>query len=378
MKASNVRVLINATVTHLNTNENGSVFTDLEVSTIDGVRTQIRAKAAVLAASAIENARLLLASNRLISSGLGNQNDVVGRFLMDHPGARIGSFKAKDCNAVVDRFGFYGVRHRDRYHMYMHGLVPSAEIQAREHLMHCALYMLGEHAIDDPWDAIKRLLQRRYGDVTSDLLAIAKSPGLLAKGLAMRFLASYSVPQWAKDFVVNAAIRFNPNLVVREFQNRGVPHKLNALGVDAITEQAPDPDSRITLSPKTDKLGVPMARVNWLVNERARRSLLRVAQLLVQELTKAGLPTPALETWVREARSQDAPIIDMGHSAGTTRMSEEPKRGVVNSECEVHGVSNLYVAGGSIFPTSGHANPTLMIVALAIRLSDTIKTKLTR
>jgi choline dehydrogenase-like flavoprotein len=377
MKAPNVKVLINATVTHLNTNANGSVFTDLEVSTIDGARTQIRAKAAVLAASAIENARLLLVSNRLVSNGVGNQNDVVGRFLMDHPGARIGSFKAEDCDVVINRFGFYGVRSKDQYHMYMHGLVPSAEIQAHERLMHCALYMLGEHAIDDPWDAIKRLLQRKYGSATSDLLAVAKSPGLLAKGLAMRLLSSNSVPHWAKDAVVNTAIRFNPNLVVREFQNRGVPHKLNALAVDAITEQAPDPESRITLSAKTDKLGVPMARINWTVDEQARRSLLRIAQLLMQELSKAGLPTPTLEEWVREARTQNAPIIDMGHSAGTTRMSENPRRGVVNSECEVHGVSNLYVAGGSVFPTTGHANPTLMIVALAIKLSDTIKTRLT-
>ena len=70
---------------------------------------------------------------------------------------------------------------------------------------------------------------------------------------------------------------------------------------------------------------------------------------------------------------QDAVVIDTGHTAGTTRMSDDPKMGVVDSHCKVHGVAGLYVAGGSVFPTSGHANPTLMIVALAIRLADQIK-----
>jgi choline dehydrogenase-like flavoprotein len=80
-----------------------------------------------------------------------------------------------------------------------------------------------------------------------------------------------------------------------------------------------------------------------------------------------------LEGWIAEDRPQDGVIIDMGHTAGTTRMSDDPKLGVVNSNCRVHGVAGLYVAGASVFPTIGHANPTLMIVALAIRLADRIK-----
>jgi choline dehydrogenase-like flavoprotein len=54
-------------------------------------------------------------------------------------------------------------------------------------------------------------------------------------------------------------------------------------------------------------------------------------------------------------------------------MSQTPNSGVVDVNCQVHGVRGLYVAGGSVFPTSGHANPTLMILALAIRLADTLK-----
>jgi choline dehydrogenase-like flavoprotein len=87
---------------------------------------------------------------------------------------------------------------------------------------------------------------------------------------------------------------------------------------------------------------------------------------------------PLLEEWIAQGRLQDSVIIDMGHTAGTTRMSDNPRLGVVNSNCQVHGVTGLYVAGASVFPTSGHANPTLMIIALAIRLADRIKFDLSR
>jgi choline dehydrogenase-like flavoprotein len=371
--APNVRVLLNATVTRIDTTEAGSAFESLEVSTIDGVRSRVRAKAAVLAASAIENPRLLLNSNGVHPDGLGNQNDVVGRFLMDHLGARIGRFKAEDCHAVVERFGFYGVKHRGSARMYMHGLVPSKELEERERLLHCAVYMMEERAPDDPWDALKRLLRARSIEPISDLLAIASSPGLLAKGLGMRVLGGGAVPQWVKHFVVNAVVNQFPNFAAREFQSRGLPHKLAGLFIDGICEQRPDPESRITLSDKSDALGMPLARINWHIDDEAGQSLIRLGQLLAAEFPRVGLPAPVLEGWVAEQRLQDSVIIDMGHTAGTTRMSSDPKLGVVDPDCQVHGVAGLYVAGASVFPTSGHANPTLMIVALAVRLADRIK-----
>ena len=67
----------------------------------------------------------------------------------------------------------------------------------------------------------------------------------------------------------------------------------------------------------------------------------------------------------------------MCHTGGTTRMSDDPSQGVVDANCRVHGISGLYVAGASILPTMGHANPTLMIIALAIRLADALKLQLT-
>ena len=189
----------------------------------------------------------------------------------------------------------------------------------------------------------------------------------------MRIFASAAVPQRVKQLVIDAMIKYNPNFVVREYQSRGLPHKLTGLLIDGISEQRPDPESRITLSGETDALGVRKARVCWRIDADARRSLVRLGQLLAVEFPRIGLPAPLLEGWVAEGRPQDGVLIDMGHILGTTRMSQDPKRGVVDPSCQVHGVAGLYVAGGSVFPTSGHTNPTLMILALAIRLADRIK-----
>ena len=280
--APNVRVLLNATVTRIETNEAGMEFERLEVSTIDGVRSWVRAKAAVLAASAIENPRLLLTSNRVHANGLGNHYDVVGRFLMDHPNARLGHFKVEDFPAVVKRFGFYGLKHRGRTQMYMYALAPRIELQEQERLLNCAAYMMGVCSPDDPWNALKRLLHGKSPKLISDLLRVASSPGLLAKGGGMRVFESNAVPERVKNFIVDAMIKQFPNFVVREYQNRGVPHKLTGLNIDGITEQRPDPESRIILSDKYDVFGVPMARVYWpiwRIDDDARRSLIRLSHL---------------------------------------------------------------------------------------------------
>jgi choline dehydrogenase-like flavoprotein len=376
----NVRVILNATVTRIDTDETGAAFKELEASDIHGKRVRIRAKTAILAASAIENPRLLLLSaNNVHPNGLGNQNDLVGRYLMDHPSGTIGHFKAEDAAAIIDRFGFYGVRYRSNAHIYTHGLVPSAELQEREKLLHCAAYMAEERAPDDPWDALKRLLQARSNRPISDLVAVASSPRLLAKGLGVGLLESKAVPQQVKEYVVNAMIKWNTNFVVREFQGRGMPHKIKGVLINGITEQTPDPENRLTLSPnKTDVLGLAMPRIDWRIGNDVRRSIIRLGHLVAMELPRAGLPAPVLEDWIIQERPQDADLTDTGHTSGTTRMSEDPKRGVVNSKCQVHGVAGLYVAGASVFPTSGHANPTLMILSLAIRLADQIKANLTQ
>jgi choline dehydrogenase-like flavoprotein len=375
-KADNIRVLLNATVREIRLSDDGCCLEGLEISTIDDVRSRVKAKMAVIAAGGIENPRLLLASNAIHSHGIGNAHDLVGRFLMDHPSARVGRFEARDTKPIIDRFGFYGLRHNGRTHMYSHGLALTSTAQERDGLLNSAVYFMAQRSPDDPWDAIKRLLKRNSSKPIRDALSVASHAGLLAKGIGMKMLASDVTPGFLKDLIVNAAIRYSPNFVAKEFQSRGLPHKLTGVSIEAITEQRPNPDSRVTLSEKRDRLGVPLAKADWRINDDERRTIVRLARLTSNAFVKAGLPAPQLERWIAEDRPNDAVIIDMAHMLGTTRMSDSPKSGVVDKDCQVHGVQGLFVAGSSTFPTSGHANPTLMILSIAIRLADTIKLRL--
>jgi choline dehydrogenase-like flavoprotein len=120
-----------------------------------------------------------------------------------------------------------------------------------------------------------------------------------------------------------------------------------------------------------------VARVDWRVGEEEARTLRRVTHLMVEQFSRMGLEPPALEDWVREEAMLPQTFRDVAHPTGTTRMADDPARGVVDAECQVHGVRGLYVAGSSVFPTAGQANPTQTIVALAVRLADTLKARTT-
>ncbi|NVD39849.1 GMC family oxidoreductase [Ensifer sp. HO-A22] len=376
-RPANLHVLLDATVRCVGLNREGSKFSHIDVVSLGGKCARINATFCVLACGGIENARLLLASNDVCSKGIGNHFDVVGRYLMDHIAARVGRFQTDQIAELTKHFGFYGLHHEKRAHMFAHGLAPTPEVQERDQVLNAAVFFSTERAPDDPWVALKKLLNSRSSDLGRDLLSVVSGSGFIARGIGMKILSDTRTPKIIKDFFVNGAILLSPNLVAEEFQSRGLPHKLSGLRIEAICEQAPDPSSRITLSDRKDRFGVPLAKIDWRIGDLERKTLLRIAELSHQALAGAELPTPILESWTRD-RPQDLVIIDMAHTLGTTRMATDRTKGVVDPDCRVHGVDNLYVAGGSVFPTSGHANPTLMILALAMRLADHLNLKVVR
>ena len=127
-------------------------------------------------------------------------------------------------------------------------------------------------------------------------------------------------------------------------------------------EQPPTPDSCVTLDSRTDRLGMPQLQLNWRIPDSVTRTILRMQQLLSAHVQAAGIGD--LEP------GKDVPAFtDASHHIGTTRMSRAESGGVVDTDCRVHGIDNLHLGGSSVFPTAGYANPTLSIVALAIRLA---------
>lgn len=372
-----VRLLTHATVTRLLSNEDGRAIRGLESQSLSGRKLTVTAPTIVLAASTIENARLLLLSRDVEPKGLGNRHDCVGRYLMDHPTATIAHFGVEAASEMAARFGLYGHRDGGRTHVYMNGLALDPAWQRAENALNGALSVAEERAPDDPFSAAKRLLKRRSKSVVKDALAVARSPVRLSRGVAARAIERGYVPAPISKVIVDLSLRVFPNTVARDFQSGRLPAKISSLRVQASTEQPPLAENRIELSDLRDSLNIERARVTWTAGEAARTNLLRIADAFQNAMTDAPqLHQPAAPDWVTVGRPDQAVVIDLGHPMGSTRMSDTPKTGVVDSDCKLHGVEGLYVAGGSVMPTSGHTNPTLMMLALTLRLSDRLAAQL--
>jgi len=140
-----------------------------------------------------------------------------------------------------------------------------------------------------------------------------------------------------------------------------------------VGEQSPNPDSRVTLAEERDRLGLRKAQLDWRLTELDARSVRRTVEIAADALGRA------LAGRARILVSQRRPwpeTTGRSHHMGTTRMHEDPRRGVVDADCRVHGLANLWIAGSSVFPTCGYANPTLTLVALAHRLADRLPREL--
>ncbi|MNY38582.1 6'''-hydroxyparomomycin C oxidase [compost metagenome] len=142
-------------------------------------------------------------------------------------------------------------------------------------------------------------------------------------------------------------------------------------------EPVPNRQSRVTLSANVDALGLKQAVVDWRLTDQDRDNFQRQTQLVLDGLSQMGVVQPSAGGRVPEAIWPDD-VMGCWHHMGTTRMSEDPARGVVNADCRVHGLHNLYIAGSSVFPTVGSDSPTITIVALALRLADRISMELSR
>jgi choline dehydrogenase-like flavoprotein len=350
--ASNLRVLLHANATHITTSAEGRSFASLDVSTLYGKRAQVRARALVLACGGIENPRLLLASNRLMPRGVGNDHDTVGRFLMDHITCVLATFVPCDARRIRDRFGSYWLDDETGRHMFLHGLALSADIQRREHLLNCHAYVEEYDVVsDDPWSSMRQLKS-----------AIPVLPVAQVYSQAARIVAGHF------GEVCRGIYR-------RQIRHRPELPRVKRVELQCILEQIPDPDSRIVLSDDAiDLLGMPLSKIDWKISEIERHTARRMSQLICQEFRRLGLPAPQLTALLDDDNWMEH-FVERAHPAGATRMSLDPKRGVVDLNCQVHGINDLFVAGSSTFPTSGAANPTLMIVAMALRLADWLKAK---
>ncbi len=348
--AADVRILLHATVTHIRANAAGTAVERLAVANLRGGRAQVRAGTIVLAAGGLEVPRLLLASRDVQPNGLGNEHDRVGRYFMEHPHARGGRVVSGRPWALLH---LLRRSHRHGGRRYATLGRPAEALQEREGLLNTSFTLAARQAPDDRMATTRRAY---------DTLKHALPPDRLRRNLW----------RMAKQTVVKTQETLGPVLP-------WLAVKRGAKGIYAIlrAEQAPNPDSRVTLTGERDALGMPRLALDWRFRDIDRASAHGLMAALDRELRRLDLGRVEIAPWLRDGGTpwRTDPLISSHplagyHHMGTTRMADDPRRGVVDADCRVHGLANLYVAGSAVFPTGGWANPTLTIIALALRLAD--------
>lgn len=336
-----VEVLTGATVTSLRST--AGTVDGVQVADSRGVQTNLAASTVVIAGGAIENARLLMLSDP-DGIGLGSGRWHTGRWLQDHPVIRMGEVtcaSAADARRLQDLYT--GLHRRGRKLFPKIRLSP--QVQHDEGMLD-ANVVLNHQVTVSPVDAVRRLVGAvrnvdREALARADVLLAGRNAGPLARALWRRGVHGLS---------------------------GGVP--ADRVWLDVWLEQEPDPDSRITLDATADVLGSPRARIEWRVGPRERATSRWLTATLASELSRLGLAAVQTTAAMTDDEAWLASVGSAYHPSGTTRMSADPGSGVVDPDLQVHGVAGLYVVGSSVFPTSGYANPTLTIVALALRLAD--------
>lgn len=357
MEADRVQVITSANVVHLQANASASALDHVRVATLAGRTFEVRARCFVLACGGIENPRLLLAANDVERTGIGNGRDLVGRFFMEHQHGRAGRVRTSQPFRLWNTF-----RKRKPgggQPPVAPTLLASPELQARRGILNTAMTFK---------------LQRDPGR------------GLLLNDRIYRRLKHQLPPDRSRRRLWHAYrdVREVLQRSVKPFVERARSGTgMRDLHVMVRAEQAPNPESRVTLSHERDALDVPRPALRWQLARQDKETVAVLARTLDAELERLDLghvePADWLGTvdtaWPLDPTVSKHPIAGY-HHMGTTRMSDAPSRGVVDAQCRVHGYANLYVAGSSVFPTGGWANPTLTILALAYRLGDELDRRL--
>jgi choline dehydrogenase-like flavoprotein len=333
INAKNIHLYTYANAVDIRANEDVSNIEEVIIKNHAGKTHRVKAKNFAMACGTIQNTRLLLASNSQAPNGLGNDNDLVGRYFQEHieaAGAELWMLRP----FPTDLYSW----HQD-------------------------LKIYSELAITEDVQTREKILN---GTVSLAPLSFARH-------------ARPAMETWQDDDPRKAAENMFANwgeAAEKAKEEKGNIERAYQLSIRV--EQAPNPNSRVTLSQEKDELGVPRANLHWELTHLDKYSVRRIFQIIGQQMGIANLGRVKLMEYLRDEKDDTFPDDTNGgwHHMGTTRMADDPKKGVVDANCKVHGISNLYVAGAACYATSGAPNPTFTLTALSLRLSDHLKGKM--
>ena len=312
--SKDIDVYINANVVNIVLSSDLTQVKQMDVINYEHEEFTALAGQYVLALGAVENARLLLNCNKQMERGIGNYHDMVGRCFMEHFNVRFGRFVVEDKKYWANEDGQFEV-------------VPTKEKVVKEKLGNAVFQFKVKAEVQDygNFRALKHVL----------------------RGVACGSEALTGAARSAFD--------------------------LNCTGDGLITsmiEQIPNLDSRVMLGAEKDSLGLKRVKLDWQVTDADRRTIRVLGLDVAKDMARMKAARIQLNDFVLDPTIKITNFGAHAHQMGTTRMSLDPKYGVVDSNCKIHGLSNFYVAGSSVFPTGGGTNPTITIVMLALRLGE--------
>lgn len=363
----------------------GVVATGLEIDPVsgrvDGViaalpsgeRRVLQARAVILACGGLETTRLLLVAQSRRPRLFGGAAGALGRYYMGHAGGQIADI-ALAPSVPVGAFNFF-VGHDGRYVRRRITIAETAQV--RYGLLNLAAFPINP-PLEDPAHR-SAILSLAYLSLAAPGLGRALAPDVIRRKHLEGGVRD--VPQHLRNLLhglptaLHGAARFlharyltRPRVPGFEISNRAGQY---ALYYHA--EHAPNPDSTVRIGEGRDRLGMPRLRVDLRFGEVDARSIVDSHAVIDRNLRQAGFGRLDYKLPERERMAAALDQASDGyHQIGTTRMSADPASGVVDRDCRVHGTPNLFIASSSIFPTSGQANPTLLVAALSARLADHI------
>ena len=324
--SSNVTCFLNANVVDVSLHANLTRVSDFEVRDMTGKSYRATAKTFIVAAGGIENPRVLLNANRQIPAGIGNENDLVGRFFADHHVLKVGRFILEDDarERVASRHWNNESRKNDWY------FAPTPEFMEREQILNFGLVVVPDREPSSGLSFKKHL---------SSL--VCKSEWSQSKMDQWR-----DTPMWCPG---GGFLRM-------------------------VSEQSPNPLSRVTLGSDTDRFGVRRSVLDWRHSDIDLRTIQRAVIRLGEVLAKKELGRVQVDNWLLQDQLSvpDTERTGGWHHMCTTRMASNKSEGVVDENLRVFGTDNLFIGGSSVFATTGHDCPTISIVQLALRLADHI------
>ncbi|HEY0188882.1 MAG TPA: FAD-dependent oxidoreductase [Cellulomonas sp.] len=348
----------------------GGRVTGVRAASTPGREVTFRAPAVVVAAGGLASTQLLLASPG-VGRGLdrasgGRGADHLGRNFMDHP-LLDGGVLLPDDPAVLDAMALYDLRRVDDVPVMGH-LRLADDVLRAEPVPQLSTLLFPRHRSQRAGDPDDDRALRAWGSAVAvrDALRARRLPrpgdvwGALSRADAVLSRARHSGGRMSTYVGHGGWSTYRrPS---QRFDHLRVLHQ---------GEQLPAPHNRVRLGSQTDAFGMPRLAIDWAWSPQDAAGAARAHTLTADAVRRAGIGrlVPAV------AGGSVDPVVlgsSTNHYLGTTRMSEDAGGGVVDPQCRVHGVDNLYVASTSVFPTGGFANPTLTLVALAARVADTV------